>query len=287
MRKIQVAIYYNSKKGFLFFPFGIIDNGPRVIIEPAIKKNISTSMQEIGDAISQSLVHSRNSLPVKQADFNGNLVLEVSGIKGHTRFNNIYKCILCEQQSDHYFILNTETKETIQIALDSKPERLGEAIMQLLSGEVVKRDDRVCSFTTLYDSIVSYTRPSDDFVDRGDGGTDAYQIYAYEENDKSYMAFLMDNGYTELTEKTIRKRWGQMYGELLEFKHKTVNEGPLKILIKARTADKLITSNIYQDGDGFFEMVTEIDTKSISSKKQKSIEEEFKKVIESIKITSG
>lgn len=285
MRKIQVAIYYNEKKGFLFFPIGIMVKGPRILIEPVIEKDASVPLRDIGDSVIKSLHHSEKSLPVPKEDFDRNLVLKASGIKGHNKFNNTFKCVLWEKQSDCYFVSNKETKEEVQLALNTTSEEIGKVVLQLLSNEVIRDTITNRTFTTSYGSEVSYVKPADTFSDRGDGRTDAYQVYVYEEDDRNYLAFLIDNNYAERTKDGINKRWQQMYGEFDEFEYMEVDEKYLKIVIKGKTKDKLITSNFYQDNSHYLEVVMELDVNSISLEEQTYVTEELRKVVESIKIT--
>lgn len=103
MKKTQAAIYYNNEKGYLFFPFGVLKNGPRIIISPAIKENKDISTLEIGNKIVQCLEVSKNAMPLEESEFNRNLALEISGTKSQTKFNNLYKYLLCEEKNHKLF----------------------------------------------------------------------------------------------------------------------------------------------------------------------------------------
>lgn len=132
MRKIQAAIYYNTKKGFIFFPFGIMQNGPRIIIGPGIKKEKDATLIEIEENILKCLIISEQSVPIEKVNFNPNLALEVSGEKGYTKFNRLYQCVICEKKENGFYLENrTEKKETF--ISDSEIKQLGKSTVELLS----------------------------------------------------------------------------------------------------------------------------------------------------------
>lgn len=216
MKKTQVAIYYNDKKGYLFFPFGVLKNGPRIIINPAIKENKDISTLEIGNKIAQCLEVSKNALPLEKSEFNKNLALEISGTKSQTKFNNLYKYLLCEEKDNKLLLIDKEDNKEY-VFENEDIIGLGNQVSQILSQSMNSNDGDSLVLKTVNENTVIYTRPSDDFEDAGDGHTDAYQIYTYDSNDKNYIAFLIDNGYSGFTESAIKQRWNQVYGKLIDF----------------------------------------------------------------------
>lgn len=281
MKKTQAAIYYNNEKGYLFFPFGVLKNGPRIIINPAIKENKDISTLEIGDKIVQCLEVSKNALPLEKSEFNKNLALEISGTKSQTKFNNLYKYLLCEEKDHKLFLIDKEEKKEYVFEKEDIVG-LGKQVSKILSQGMNSNDKVSLVLKTVNENIVIYTRPSDDFEDAGDRQTDAYQIYTYDSNDKNYIAFLIDNGYTSFTESEIKQRWNQMYGKLIEFEF--VSDMPKKLQVRGKTKSEMIVSHIFQDGDGMLEVLYEIDLMDNSEKEKEGIEKEFEKVISSIKI---
>lgn len=281
MKKTQVAIYYNDEKGYLFFPFGVLKNGPRIIINPAIKENKDISTLEIGDKIVQCLEVSKNALPLEKSEFNKNLAFEISGTKSQTKFNNLYKYLLCEEK-DHKLFLNDKEEKKEYVFEKEDIIGLGNQVSKILSQGMNSNDSDSLVLKTVNENTVIYTRPSFDFEDAGNGHTDAYQIYTYNSNDKNYIAFLIDNGYTGFTESAIKQRWNQMYGKLIEFEF--VSDMPKKIQVRGKTKSEMIISHIFQDGDGMLEVLYEIDLRNNSDKEKEGLEKEFEKVISSIKI---
>ena len=57
------------------------------------------------------------------------------------------------------------------------------------------------------ENSVTYRRPSDAYLDCGDGHTDAYQVFSLEDAPENQIAFLVDSGYSELNEKAIKMKW--------------------------------------------------------------------------------
>lgn len=281
MKKIQVAIYFNNEKGYIFFPFGVLKNGPRILINPAIKENKDISVLEIGNKIMQCLEVSKNALPLEKSEFNKNLVLEISGLKSQTKFNNLYKYLLCEEK-DNKILLTDKMNNKEYVFEDEDIVGLGSQVFNILTQYMSYDDSDSLALTTINKNNVIYARPSDDFEDAGEGHTDAYQIYTYDDNDKNYIAFLIDNGYSDYTESEIKQRWQQMYGTLLEFSFESISDMPFKIRVRAKTENEMIVSHIYQDGEGMLEVLYEIDL--INTPEKKELEKEFEKIISSIKI---
>ena len=69
----------------------------------------------------------------------------------------------------------------VELPLSTSYEQIGQTIWNLLHDEETdsQNEEQTASFQTLNANTVAYQLPSDDFVDRGDGHTDAYQIYLY------------------------------------------------------------------------------------------------------------
>ncbi|MFV0394861.1 MAG: hypothetical protein ACK5LC_10775 [Coprobacillaceae bacterium] len=139
----------------------------------------------------------------------------------------------------------------------------------MLSGKIIIENEEIDTFNTVNGNTVSYIRPFDDLIDAGDGHTDAYQVYVHEDNDENNIAFLIDNSYGEVNEESIKNKWEQWYGELIEFTYNETNESPLKIMIKGKTNTTLIFSNLYQDGNTLMEVSAKLDYISTSIEKQK------------------
>lgn len=292
MKENSVGIYYNCDYGYIIVSYTTLKGSIlRKVINPVIAKTIDVSDSELGEMFLEALLKSKTATPVeKKESFK---FWEISGIKGYNSFSKKFRLIKIIQVNDDYKIGEFKKESDggysepynyhlITIALDSLAEQLGKEVRKLLEDETVSNDNKTLSFDTLNDSTVKYERPSDDFLDIGDGHTDAYQIYTYEENEKNYIAFIIDSGYSNFDEKSIKERWKQMYEDLIMFEYREVNEKSLNIQIRGKTKTQSIVSNIYKDRNGMLEVITEINTQNIHIDVQRKIELEFKKVIESI-----
>lgn len=141
MKKTQAAIYYNNEKGYLFFPFGV----------------------------------SKNALPLEKSEFNKNLALEISGTKSQTKFNNLYKYLLCEEKDHKLFLIDKEEKKEYVFEKEDIVG-LGKQVSKILSQGMNSNDKVSLVLKTVNENIVIYTRPSDDFEDAGDRHTDVWKI---------------------------------------------------------------------------------------------------------------
>lgn len=89
-------------------------------------------------------------------------------------------------------------------------EQIGITVKDMLSQKSAVQSNKLLTFNTIFGNLVKYVRPNDDFIDIGDGHTDAYQIYAYEKDDRNFIAFLIDSGYLDYTENAIKKDGGKL-----------------------------------------------------------------------------
>ena len=120
-------------------------------------------------------------------------------------------------------------------------------------------------------------------MDCGDGHTDAYQVFALEDAPKNKIAFLVDSGYSELSEASIKKKWQEQYGELSEFYFQPTSAHPLLLKIDGKTAFANIISYLYQDGDGIMEVIASIDLRQ-PQETQGKVKAEFEMIVSSILI---
>jgi len=278
MRKVQVGIYYNEKKGYLIFPFGVLENGPRVIIDPGIIMPMTASPVEIGEAVQECLLISKESLPISKNEFNKNLVLEKSGFKSHSAFNKAYQYVACVETEDK--IKLTDNVDQFEISLkDISGEILGNRIVELFASKKMNSDIESLSslsFETVNGNVVSYLMPSDQFEDKGDGYTDAYQIYEYIENSEVYLAFMIDSGYQSFEEESIREKWEKWHPLLTHFVYEKIEQNDLKFKISAAVGENKITSYFYEDNDNYLEVMTQLTSNCGVAEK------EVKRIIDSI-----
>ena len=285
MRKIQIAIYYNEKEGYIFCPFGILRNGPRIIMGPGTKKETVISADEISNTVKECLKLSENSVPIEKKDMDPNLVLKLAGVDNPKKLNRIYKYLACEKK-ENYLYVSDKANGRIECIPCEKEDEIGALILRMLVGVKVMNIGNNLTFTTINKNIISYSIPSDDFDDIGDGHTDAYQIFSYRKGENSYIAFLIDNGYKDFSETSIKNRWQVLYGDIHDFQYKELDESILKIKVSAKTNTKELNSCFFIDGDGLLEVMAEINILALTENNQKKAIQEYWKLIESVKVTS-
>jgi len=300
MNRKEIAIYYSSDFGFIITSYAKKKNSIfRYVISPVIKVCKQDSLQILYKGINEALNTSKNAPELEPSEAKDADFWSISGIKNLNNFSKKFRCINITEANDKLSIVEWKRHKSggyvgdkddniIEITIDSSPQQIGQTVLKLLSIEIPIQDDTKQTFETL-NNIILYERPSDDFLDLGDGGTDAYQIFKHEDNAESpenYIAFLMPL-YSELKEEAIKKRWSQMYEGLLEFDYREVNKGHLLITITGITADKRVISNIYKDNDLYFELMTEINFSNTSTVVQEKIESEFKKVVDSLQMVKN
>ncbi len=255
------------------------------------------SVNELGNAILDGLDKSRKALPIERSDIKDFKFWQITGIKGFAAFSKKFQCIdICETEKSIKLLKMIrdadggysypEDNSYIEIPLHATAEQIGITINDMLSEKPAVQSDKL-TLNTIFGNLVKYVRPHDDFIDIGDGHTDAYQIYAYEKDDRNYIAFLIDSGYLDYTENAIKKRWRETYGELEKFEYRKVYERPLEIEIYGKNETTTIVSHLYQDGDGMIEILTELNDSLLSKEEQEKIEEEFKRIIDSVNIVEG
>ena len=280
MRKIQVGIYYSEKKGYLVFPFGVLEKGPRVIIGPGIVKSITAFPAEIGRAVQECLFISKESSPISKNEFNKNLVLEKSGFKSHSAFNKAYQYVVCIETEDK--IKLGDNVDQFEISLkDVDDESIGNRIVEIFASKEMDSGAESLpslSFETVNGNEVSYLKPSDQFEDEGDGHTDAYQIYTYIENRDIYLAFMIDSGYQSFEEENIREKWEKWYPLLNHFTYEEMEQNDLRLKVSATVEKNEIVSYFYKDNDGYLEVMT------LMTRDCDVAEKEMKRIIDSIQM---
>ena len=297
MKKGSISIYYNSEWGYLVVAdTTLYDSVMRVTIPPIMTENNNATELCLGKMALEALERSRNAMPVMEeeiADFN---FWQVSGIKGFSAFRKRFQCVEVKEQETGYHVEQLirerngsyvwdESADGINLNLDCTEEQMGRVIYKMFHEEILSdagRSDTV-SFETVNHQTIQFVHPPDQFQDVGDGNTDAYQIYTYQDDEKTYIAFLIDNGYAQVNQQGILKRWKQIYGNVQDFHFVKNTEGVIKYVATAKTQETIIKSYFCKDGDGWLEILLEINNQfSIEHKTQ--IIEYMEEMIKTIKI---
>lgn len=297
MNSGKVSVYFYSKFGYIIASYTTIkDSIIKTVMNPVITKKADVSAQELGETIIESMEKSRKALPVERLEVKDFKFWQISKIKGFSAFSKKFRCLKISEEGNTFEIVEwdresdgsygdpTGKKEPCQISSNATATQIGEAVLEYLSENLTIEVDDKLSFDTVNGNCVTYNRPSEKFLDIGDGHTDAYKIFSYEDNDKNYIAFIIDNNYPSFASEDIKERWEKIYGSLLEYQYKKIDKDILKLVVTAKSKSTEIKSYFYQDGEDLLEVLMEIDLENTSREFQNQISEEFKMITNSINI---
>lgn len=286
-------VYYYSDFGYIVCAETTVENTPmRTVINPVTMMEGDATAATLGNAILDSLEQSRNAQPISRKERDGYKFWQVSGIKGFASFSKKFLCISIEGKRNLLCLLKLVRESDggytepinqlpIEVPADITAEQLGRIVFDLSHEKTEQYTDVIMTFETVHNRTVTYHRPSDVYLDCGDGHTDAYQIFALEDAPENRIAFLVDSGYSELNKTVIKKKWQKQYGDLLEFCFQSMNEPYLLYKIVGKTVFVKIISYLYRDGDGTMEVVALIDLQQPKGT-QVGVETEFETMIRSI-----
>lgn len=109
-------------------------------------------------------------------------------------------------------------------------------------------------FETANGSTVKYRMNIDGFVDAGDGHTDAYQVFQHENDENTFLAFMIDSGYQDINEDAIKSCWEKRYGNIEEYEFQRIHSGHIEIMASAKTKNAYIRSYFYRDAEDWLEL---------------------------------
>lgn len=290
-----MKVYYNSSFGCLACPETRMGNTPmRVVIEPVTVLNSGFTATALGEAVLAALERSRIALPVPRADMGAGRFWQVTGIKSFAAFSRKFQCVRIDARGPVLEIvklirdtdggyIEPVGQPPLEIPADAPAAQLGEALLSLFSPGLESSANETLSFETVHGSVVSYCRPSDAFLDCGDGHTDAYQVFTLADASRSHIAFLIDSGYEALSKAAVQRRWQEQYGTLSEFSFQRRRKLPLAASMRGRTAKAEIESNIYRDGEGTMEVLSLIE-RALPPEVREAAQAEYQTVIRSITV---
>ncbi len=283
------VICYNKNKGYIILPCGFIKNGPGIIIEPAIKKELNATVEEISEAISECLKVSKTAEEINNKEVDREVLKRATGLKSDTQIYKQYECLECEENGKELVFTDyRDFNKSIPINDVKKAGNIvNEWIRTVINGEFRETgEDVTLEFETNFENKVTYLRPSDEFDDLGDGGTDAYQIYSYGENQDTTFAFLIEAemSFKELTEQEIKSTWERWYGKLDEFSLIKPKNSKGKLRSTGKNKNTLVVSEFYEDGEVTMEVTYKIDRNNLEKETEYYLIKEFEKVMNSIRI---
>lgn len=297
MNKESISIYYNSKWGYIAVSdTTLYDSVMRVTIPPVFTEKIDATEVCLGEMALAALENSKNAMPVTREEIEDFNFWQVSGIKGFSAFSRKFQCVEVREKNHLYHVEKLirkkdgsyvwdENSEGINLDLDCTPEQMGSVIYKMFHEETKVQKDRldIVSFETVNHHIVKFVQPPYQFQDAGDGNTDAYQIYTYQDDENTYIAFMVDNGYVQVNQQGILNRWKQIYGDIEEFCFKENVKGLMKYVVTAKTQERVIMSYFFEDGDDLLEILLEMNMR-LSTEQKIQVNECLENIIKSIKI---
>lgn len=297
MNKESISIYYNSKWGYIAVSdTTLCDSVMRVTIPPVFTEKIDATEVCLGEMALAALENSKNAMPVTREEIEDFNFWQVSGIKGFSAFSRKFQCVEVRVKNHLYHVEKLirkkdgsyvwdENSEGINLDLDCTKEQMGRVIYKLFHEETMFHDDQLDAvrFETVNHHIIKFVQPPYQFQDAGEGNTDAYQIYTYQDDEKTYIAFLIDNGYLQVDQQGILKRWKQIYGNIEDFCFKENAEGAIKYVVTAKTKEFVIKSYFCEDGDDWLEILLEMHNQ-LSAEQKKLVNECMDNILRSIKI---
>lgn len=291
-----MKVYFYSDFGYIVCAETTMGNTPmRVVINPVTVLKSNVTITALGSAIFRSLEQSRNAQPVSRKEIDKYYFWQVSGIKGFASFSKKFSCITIREKGNVLYLSKlvrekdgsyTEpiNQSPMEISAKIAAEQLGEIVFNLFLGSSEQCTETTMTFETVHNRTVTYRRPSDAYLDCGDGHTDAYQVFSLEDAPKNQIAFLVDSGYSELSKAAVKKNWQKQYGNLLEFCFQLMNKPPLLCKVVGKTAFAKIISYLYQDGDGTMEVMVLIDLQQPEVAQEK-VKAEFETMVGSLLIS--
>ena len=290
-----MKLHYNIDFGYIICAETRMENTPmRVVIDPVIVLKSISTVAELGETILKGLEQSRTAKPIRREEVGKYRYWHITGIKSFAAFSRKFQCVSIEERG---FVLEVfklfrdpdgsyaypAEQPPLKLPTNISAADLGAEIISLFSSGIDAPTGEMLSFETVHGSVVNCRRPSDTFLDCGDGHTDAYQIFTLEDAPQSYIAFLIDNGYGKLSKAAVWERWQKQYGKLSDFRFQRRRKMPLMASIQGRTAGAEITSHIYQDREGTMEVLFCIEY-GLPPEIQQAAQAEYQGIIRSITI---
>ena len=269
----------------------------RVVIEPVTVLGSGFTAAALGEALLDALERSRTAPPVPRVDLGAGRFWQITGIRGYAAFSRKFQCVRIDARGPILEIvklirdtdggyIEPVGQPPLEIPADAPAAQLGETVLSLFSPGLESLANETLSFETVHGSIVSYRRPSDAFLDCGDGHTDAYQVFTLADAPRSHIAFLIDSGYETLSKAAVLGRWQAQYGALSEFRFQRRRKPPLVASMRGSTAEAEIISHIYQDGDGMLEVLSLVEH-ALLPEAREAARAEYQAVIRTITVKAS
>ena len=298
MKNVSISIYYNDEFGYIITSDTMVKGLPiHAVVNPVISKPFDINSIILGEAIKEGFLKSLNAKPVELSMAKTYNFWQITGTKSFSSFSKKFKMIeilvqenefiICEWTRDKDGSYSEPQHKEGKIRLSNKIsyEELADKVMEILHDFKATFDSEY-SFSTIDGNIVTYKKASEEFISKGDGNTDAYQIYTYIDSPSSYIAFLIDNGYEEYNDSSIKMRWEKLYGSLSEFNYKKIDNDKIILQAYGSNKEKVVVTTVFEKENDIFEVLVEIDCTNTSLNTQEKIMKEYYSIVDSIHIKS-
>ncbi len=287
MRNERMNVYYNEKFGYIFTAkTRVKDTLMQTNVMPIETTEKDISEEYIGEKIFEYLEKSKVAKAIERTEAEKNNFWHVTGIKGYKTFIKKFNCVDIEKIGDNLQITSYSIKGSPKILkpISISYVELGATILEFIGLKSTIEEVKENEFKTINGSIIKYVPPNEEYLDIEDGGTDAYKVFIRDVQGDNNIAFLIDSGYSQMNEESIRNKWNEMYGVFKEFKFKECNKKEYILNLVAKTNKVYVCAYIFNDGEDFLEIRYEIDQINTSVEQQKLIINDFENIVKSIKI---
>ena len=294
MKKIGAGIYYNNNNGYIIVANVVIkDKFGSAFIYPPLSCAADVSYKSLGEIINQALKISESTEPLswEEAMTQGEF-WSVSGLKTFGQFCKNYARVSVRREENQYILSKWEPKRNGYLLDVSFPEKkisvtieeelFGKEVKQLLDME--KNVETESQFSTLSGSIVKYRKMPDNYIDLGDGNIDAYQVYGYERDSKTRIAFMIDNEYESVDKEMILNKWVNWFGECELFAYESIEDNPLCAVANWENKNAIVKANYFNDKNDFLEVIVVIYKESLSKEDSEQVINDYNQLIKSITI---
>lgn len=270
----RAMIYHNKKMGYIITALTRVKGvGINTVINPAVFLSPYISDDELGKNLKDNLVRSRDAMPIEREESKKYKFWQSAGIKSWTAFSKKFECVAIYEKDDKLMLSRLEQSPTgaylfiksqapTEVEMGVPDKELGLKIMEMFHLSEQGTKALINEFETVNGSIVKYRMDIDEFVDAGDGHTDAYQIFQHENDENTFLAFMIDSGYQDVNEDAIKNCWEKLYGNIEEYELKRMHNSHIKIMVSAKTKNAYIRSYFYRDAGEWLELFVYISADS-------------------------
>lgn len=266
MRIGRIQIYYNGKKGYIITALTKVKEvGINTVINPAVFLPPYISDDELGKNLRDNLARSKDAMPIEREESKKYKFWQSTGIKSWTAFSKKYECVAIYEEGNKLMLMRLKQSPTgaysfpkaqdaTEVEMDVLDKELGLKVMEMFRLPEQGEKAIINEFETVNGGTVKYRMDIDGFADADDGHTDAYQMFRHENDENTFIAFVIDSGYQDVNEDAVKSSWEKLYGSIEEYELKRMHNSHIQILASAKTKNAYIRSYFYRDAEDWLEL---------------------------------